>query len=583
MSRLVKLYCLLAAILCALVITPAAMAASYYWDTDGATPGATSGTTSDGTWSSSGSALWSTSADGDVATPSYTTTSSDDLYFAAGTDSTGHTEVTISGAVAAQSITLQEGGWTFRSAALPNVALTIDSGATLYLTGRANAGFDQTVSSLSGAGSIKYSSVNRWDSAKTLTVNQSTNTTFSGIIDLRGPDSNHYGVLKKQGAGTLTLSSATAAKIPRLQIDAGVVSVSTAPDSANTMLKLNGGILELGSGISSFNWTWDTNTSTLGQVNWGLDGANNNGGGFATLDTGGLTINAGGANAQLHWRSDANGAFQGTLYLGTTTSAGKVTITNPIGVGMWAVGTYTVNVADVPGIAIDAEFSGAISLNDNNNNATLAKAGAGTLLVSSNGNTSDINAGDAVQVNEGRLLVGGSTSTFDDATITVAANAYLGGNGYTGVGTVTINAGGGLAPGASAGTLTVGSSSANANLIASGMNYEWEWNNGSYDSVTVKGTLTLNAGTYTLKMVDLGGIDPNPLAQYTLFSYTGSDPTQQAWTVDAGTTGWTGATVGYDAGNNIVYVTNLVPEPGTLILLAAGAVLTVLRRRRHAA
>jgi len=174
----------------------------------------------------------------------------------------------------------------------------------------------------------------------------------------------------------------------------------------------------------------------------------------------------------------------------------------------------------------------------------------------------------ATTVSGGRLLLNNAAGTCGGSAITVAGGAYLGGSGCTGTGLVTVNAGGGLAPGnAAVGTLTAGSSSTNANLTANGMTYEWEWdgNAGSNDLVHVKGDLTFNAGTYTVKLADLGGAAPEPEERYNLFTYSGAAPTQRTWTIDPGTTGWntlTG-TVGYDAGAKTVYITGIgtpVPE-----------------------
>ena len=91
-----------------------AHAANYWWDIDGNIAGA-GGASPAGTWSSGGT-TWSTDSTGATATSAYTTTTSDDLFFAAGTNATGAYTVTLTTTQAAQSLNFEEGAVTFSGA-----------------------------------------------------------------------------------------------------------------------------------------------------------------------------------------------------------------------------------------------------------------------------------------------------------------------------------------------------------------------------------------------------------------------------------------------------------------------------------
>jgi hypothetical protein len=94
-------------------------------------------------------------------------------------------------------------------------------------------------------------------------------------------------------------------------------------------------------------------------------------------------------------------------------------------------------------------------------------------------------------------------------TVTVKTNGTLGGTGVIG-GAVTVNAGGALAPGASAGTLTI----SNSLTLSSGaaLNFELGATDTS-DKVVVSGALVLGG---TLNVTNLAGFGTNT---YTLITY----------------------------------------------------------------
>src|SRR5437016_540559 len=83
-----------------------ALAATYYWDTNGATLG--TGTNPNGVWDI-GSSFWNFDRDGSVSAPTVTTSALDDLIFSAGSDATGAYTVTVSGTQEAKSLTFEDG------------------------------------------------------------------------------------------------------------------------------------------------------------------------------------------------------------------------------------------------------------------------------------------------------------------------------------------------------------------------------------------------------------------------------------------------------------------------------------------
>ena len=79
-----------------------ARATNLYWGVNGATDGA-GGPVASGTWNGVAT-VWNPDVSG-TGTPIATTTSSDDLFFSAGTDATGAYTVTLSGTQFGNSIT----------------------------------------------------------------------------------------------------------------------------------------------------------------------------------------------------------------------------------------------------------------------------------------------------------------------------------------------------------------------------------------------------------------------------------------------------------------------------------------------
>jgi autotransporter-associated beta strand protein len=135
----------------------------------------------------------------------------------------------------------------------------------------------------------------------------------------------------------------------------------------------------------------------------------------------------------------------------------------------------------------------------------LTKSGTGLLILA---NTNNLYTG-ATMVNAGTLLVNGTTAA--ESAVTVATNATLGGSGTIN-GPVTVNAGGHLAPGASAGTLSIGGSldlSAQAAGGTGRLNFELDALAGLSDKIAVTGTLTIGSGLLGFNdfvFTNLGGL-----------------------------------------------------------------------------
>ena len=173
--------------------------------------------------------------------------------------------------------------------------------------------------------------------------------------------------------------------------------------------------------------------------------------------------------------------------------------------------------------------------------------------------------------------------------LTVGSTGTIGGNG-TISGNVILN-GGTVAPGASAGTLTLGALAVNGSAT-----YQWEIGPGTaYDSVTITNagdSLTFDSSLKTLQLVDLGG-SAWTNDTFVLFRYSSTLNDNAAFIANA--TNWTFSFVGsrwtnanarvfVDTTNNYIELTGvgLIPEPSTIFLLGSGfATLYWAWRRRR--
>ncbi|MEM9656749.1 MAG: hypothetical protein AAF961_00175, partial [Planctomycetota bacterium] len=196
-------------------------------------------------------------------------------------------------------------------------------------------------------------------------------------------------------------------------------------------------------------------------------------------------------------------------------------------------------------------------------------------------------------INTGALIVGDGSSLVVDGTYTqTGANSSLQVNGefrstaigaaavfqsasrLRGVGTVrtrvAVRSFGIIAPGFSPGTLTVDALEFGDDAI-----YEWEYDGVESDSVVVLEDFTMGA-TATLQVDQLVGA-PDPLAEFTLFSYPESipDPTNPDWTIVAPSApGWdvSAIEIFVDEVGNRVVMTGLSALPNSADFDSDGAV-----------
>jgi hypothetical protein len=163
-----------------------------------------------------------------------------------------------------------------------------------------------------------------------------------------------------------------------------------------------------------------------------------------------------------------------------------------------------------------------------------------------------------------------------ESGLSIAAGATLKADG-TIVGDI-VNSGT-LAPGASAGTLSVGTPAVHGSVtMAADSIYEWEFDGTAGDTVAIEGNLTFD-GPWTLRLVDAGGT-PATGVKYNVFTFTGSCSGSLEAVIDDSGVSWPDAKIVLDTttpGAGRVYL--IIPEPATLGLLAIGA-LAALRRRR---
>jgi autotransporter-associated beta strand protein len=148
--------------------------------------------------------------------------------------------------------------------------------------------------------------------------------------------------------------------------------------------------------------------------------------------------------------------------------------------------------------ADDLVFNGSFDTAAN----PITKAGPGVMVMQGTQTYTS-----ATNVNGGTLLVSGSLAV---TPVTVATTATLGGTGSI-AGPVTIQAGGTIAPGTSAGSLDVGTTT----LTGS---YACEIDGAASDSIDVTGDLVLTGSTLNLSVLAGGATEPT----YVIATYTGT-------------------------------------------------------------
>jgi fibronectin-binding autotransporter adhesin len=314
-----------------------------------------SGTTS--TWTNYNSLYVGYEGSGTVTQTSGTNSVADALYLGYGSLARGTYNLN-GGVLAIQTLSQGSGTATFNF-----------GGGTLTATGTLSTSLPMTLTGTGGSATVD---------------------TPSYAVTLSGTLSGTSG-LTKIGAGALTMSAANTYS--------GVTTISGGALHANSgaglptgsFLSLDGGVLQ-SNGTTTFSRS--LGTSGLGKFQWTV-----NGGGFAA-GAGPLTVNIGGSGGTLTWGSAVGTNIVGTLKLGSSSAANVTTFVNPIALGGL---NRTVEVNDNTASAADyAVLSGVIS-----GSGGLTKSGDGVLSLTA----SNIYAG-PTSITAGTLkLVGTSTAT----------------------------------------------------------------------------------------------------------------------------------------------------------------------------
>jgi autotransporter-associated beta strand protein len=262
---------------------------------------------------------------------------------------------------------------------------------------------------------------------------------ISGVISGVGSSS---GITKTQG-GTLELSAANTYEGPT-QINTGVLLVTNANSIPGGVLGGNINNISIGGtggalGLGHSDFTSGLGTGP-GQIQF-LAAAN---GGFAAYGAN-RVVNLGGASATVTWNSDS--FVSANLLLSAIGADATVDFQNPIDLN----GAVRVVAVRDGTAAVDGVLSGVVS----GAGGSLQKNAPGTLIVTA-ANTYD---GGTI-VDNGQLLVNNTSgSGLGTGDVTVLDAATVGGNGTIGTvadaSNVSVSAGGRVAPGTGAGTLTV--------------------------------------------------------------------------------------------------------------------------------
>jgi len=353
---------------------------------------------------------------------------------------------------------------------------------------------------------------------------------FPGALELSA--ANTYQGATTISSGVLLLTNANS-------IPGGIAGGNT----ANVVISGSIGVLGLGHGDF---------TSGLGpgagQIQFVADTNGNHNGGFAAYGAD-RVVNLGGASAPVTWA--AGNFLSGQLLFSALASAdATVDFQNPIDLA----GAQRTVVTRNGTAAIDAILSGVIS----GAGGSLEKLGGGTLVLTA-ANTYD----GGTLVNEGRLLVNNTTGSGVGPGDVVVNAGTLGGSGFIGTAAdasnVTVAAGAHLAPGSSAGELTVfGNVSFSPETFLPGSFFDIEiaglTEGSEFDKLSVNGAASL-AGALHIDLLE--GFTPAGGASFEILSATGgvtgvfSDVTwtgSTAWQVQYGpTTATLIAVAGFEA------------------------------------
>ncbi|MCY2975946.1 MAG: autotransporter-associated beta strand repeat-containing protein [Planctomycetota bacterium] len=453
-------------------------------------------------------------------------------------------------------------------------AFGVNSATTVTGTLRL-ASFSNSIGSLAGAGTVENANA----AAATLTTGgNNTSTVFSGLIQ----DGTGGGVLTlaKTGTGAMTLSG-TNTYTGGTTFNAGTLVVNTEASLGAT----SGALTVTGNSSVQLAAAFDTtrnyvlnagvltvDTQAFNQTNSGtVSGI----GGLAKSGTGALTLS--GTNT---YSGTTNVGAGGSLVAGSTQAFGvnsAVSVTGALQLAGFSnsigslTGTGTVENANATAVTLttggdntSTVFSGLIQDGAGGGALSLLKTGTGIQTISGANTFTG-----ATVISGGILLannVGGSA--LGTGGVTVTGTGILGGTGGSISGAVAL-ANGTLSPGASIGTLAIGSASGTGSLFV-------EYNSTAQTIDVLNVTGALNLDNFTLNFADLGaGSLSNP--SYVFATYGSLSGITNTFTSVIGTPA--GYSLDYAFGGNNIALVTAVPEPSTLALLTVAIVGGGLYRR----
>ena len=400
-------------------------------------------------------------------------------------------------------------------------------------------------------------------SATTVNFTGASTTSYIGSQNSGGTARIDNGTVTM--AGPLVLGRTTNTRVAIFQMQGGSFSsTNTLQIAPNNGVVMNTAVLYLTGGATTFEKIgFASLTDTLG------------GNGYVTLAGGTLYLGSGGIV-----RNTTIGAYNAKICLNSGTLGAKADWSTGLDAAL--NGTVTIQAADAEGVARNITLSGNIStasgtgaiiktgggtlvLAGSNSYSGTTRINAGMLQVGNGGTSGNLSAADAIAItNNGTLAFKrsdsvtfpgtisgtGSLSQLGSGTLTLTGdNTYAGGttisagtllvNNTTGLGTgsvtvqdsgllggtgtvtvaVMVNAGGGLAPGNSVGSLTIGSLTLN-----SGATNSFEFSSTPANDqvvVTTPGGLILHDGTFGL-YAEGGGIPLSTPGTYNLIQFSGS-------------------------------------------------------------
>ena len=524
-----RICALIALAVCILVPKMLQAQTVLYWDTNGTGIGATNGTTASGTWNNTNK-YWNPNSAGTSATKAWTTGSIAD--FAAGTNATAASTVTVTGTIAGVA------GLTFDASEGP-FTLT---GGTLTLTGTASIEVDSTTATISsvlggtvgmtktGSGTLILSGANTYTGATTVSA---------GILSVQnagalGTAANTANTTVASGATLQLLNAGTTTNAGTLVLNGTGMGGAGALQSASGNNTWNGGIT-LASDATIFSATAGNTLTidsdytaalnvTMGSHTLTVDGPGDtwfNANVGVTGDTGGLIKNGTGTLTFYGYNTNYTGATTvnaGTLALVVGPySNGLYGINGPLTIGTGPAnpamaGSVNVNIQTnsygnqiSPTSAVTINSDGALNVGASTSVGSLTLNGgqlnisSGVTVTPTGDITSNVNSahqtslisGGSLTLNTGNFIVSHDSSLVSDLTISSSINGTPNLN-KSGTGTLTLSG---------ANTYT-GATNINAGTLAIGANNTLS---GTNTAVTVASGATLSLNNYTDSVGSIAG------------------------------------------------------------------------------